>query len=280
MTTTALPRSSITDDIAKTATLSPWQLAWRRFRKHKMALISLGGLIVIFLYVFFGGALFARGLCDPTGVFVTGEAYANCNDTSIKLQPPSQAHFFGTDTIGRDILARQQQQGWGAKVIDRLARDLHHEFPDLKGFSTEPDLGRLADLRYQGQSYELTVDGDTPAALAEAFHRAHLRRYGHREDDEPVEVVNVRLVATVVGEQPDVIEPGPPTADPRTGSRDVVLDGARVRADVLDRELMGRGSTVRAPAVVEFGEATCLIRPGWGGVIDSVGTLVLSREQA
>ena len=106
MTTTALPRSSITDDIAKTATLSPWQLAWRRFRKHKMALISLGGLIVIFLYVFFGGALFARGLCDPTGVFVTGEAYANCNDTAIKLQPPSQAHFFGTDTIGRDILAR------------------------------------------------------------------------------------------------------------------------------------------------------------------------------
>jgi peptide/nickel transport system permease protein len=106
MTTTALPRSSITDDIAKTATLSPWQLAWRRFRKHKMALISLGGLIVIFLYVFFGGVLFARGLCDPTGVFMTGEAYANCNDTSIKLQPPSQAHFFGTDTIGRDILAR------------------------------------------------------------------------------------------------------------------------------------------------------------------------------
>jgi peptide/nickel transport system permease protein len=61
---------------------------------------------VIFLYIFFGGALLARGLCGPTGEFVTGEAYANCNDTSIKLQPPSRAHFFGTDTIGRDILAR------------------------------------------------------------------------------------------------------------------------------------------------------------------------------
>ena len=71
-----------------------------------MAIISLGGLIVIFLYIFFGGALLARGLCGPTGEFVTGEAYANCNDTSIKLQPPSRAHFFGTDTIGRDILAR------------------------------------------------------------------------------------------------------------------------------------------------------------------------------
>jgi peptide/nickel transport system permease protein len=78
----------------------------RRFRKHTMALVSLGGLIVIFIYIFFGGALLSRGLCGPTGEFVTGEAYANCNDTSIKLQPPSRAHFFGTDTIGRDILAR------------------------------------------------------------------------------------------------------------------------------------------------------------------------------
>jgi predicted nuclease of restriction endonuclease-like (RecB) superfamily len=37
--------------------------------------------------------------------------------------------------IGRDILAQQRRQGWGAKVIDRLARDLRHAFPDLKGFS-------------------------------------------------------------------------------------------------------------------------------------------------
>jgi predicted nuclease of restriction endonuclease-like (RecB) superfamily len=37
--------------------------------------------------------------------------------------------------LGRDILTRQRQQGWGAKVIDRLARDLQKEFPDMKGFS-------------------------------------------------------------------------------------------------------------------------------------------------
>ena len=36
---------------------------------------------------------------------------------------------------GRDILERQNQAGWGAKVIDRLARDLHSEFPDMKGLS-------------------------------------------------------------------------------------------------------------------------------------------------
>lgn len=38
--------------------------------------------------------------------------------------------------IGRDILNRQQQQGWGAKVIDRLAADLQKAFPEMKGFSS------------------------------------------------------------------------------------------------------------------------------------------------
>ena len=37
--------------------------------------------------------------------------------------------------IGRDILARQDREGWGAKVIERLAQDLRSAFPDMKGFS-------------------------------------------------------------------------------------------------------------------------------------------------
>ena|SRR5947208_1484709 len=37
--------------------------------------------------------------------------------------------------IGRDILARQSEQGWGARVIDRLSADLRHSFPEMKGLS-------------------------------------------------------------------------------------------------------------------------------------------------
>lgn len=37
--------------------------------------------------------------------------------------------------IGREILQRQQEEGWGAKVIERLAKDLRSEFPDMTGFS-------------------------------------------------------------------------------------------------------------------------------------------------
>jgi predicted nuclease of restriction endonuclease-like (RecB) superfamily len=38
-------------------------------------------------------------------------------------------------SIGHDILTRQQQQGWGARVVDRLASDLRRAFPEMKGFS-------------------------------------------------------------------------------------------------------------------------------------------------
>jgi predicted nuclease of restriction endonuclease-like (RecB) superfamily len=38
-------------------------------------------------------------------------------------------------SIGRDILKQQSEQGWGAKVIERLAADLRHEFPDMTGLS-------------------------------------------------------------------------------------------------------------------------------------------------
>src|SRR5512146_2027747 len=38
-------------------------------------------------------------------------------------------------SIGKDILTRQKDQGWGAKVINRLAADLRKAFPDMTGFS-------------------------------------------------------------------------------------------------------------------------------------------------
>jgi len=143
----------------------------------------------------------------------------------------------------------------------------------------EPRTEQLADLRYRGQSYELIVAGDTPEGLARAFHDAHERRYGHHDVDEVVDIVGVRLVAKVPGERPDVVEPGPPARDARTGHRRVLLEKGAVDAEVLDRGLMGRGSVVKGPAVVELAEATWLVRPGWGGSVDDVGTLVLSRQE-
>ena len=43
--------------------------------------------------------------------------------------------FYYPISLGRDILQRQREQGWGAKVVDRLSGDLTREFPGMRGFS-------------------------------------------------------------------------------------------------------------------------------------------------
>ena len=106
MTSTAIPKPIGRKEIAESMVESPWRLAWRRFRRHRAAVVALAGIFVILAYIWFGGLFFSKGLCAPTGEYLTSEAYANCNDLGKKLQPPSREHPFGTDTIGRDILAR------------------------------------------------------------------------------------------------------------------------------------------------------------------------------
>ena len=137
-----------------------------------------------------------------------------------------------------------------------------------------PGYTRRADLRYRGQSFELTVEADSLEKLEERFHAAHEQRYGYRMEDEPVELVNLRLIATVAVDKPELEEPDR-EGDPERGRREANFDGEWIEVPVLDRELMGRGSEVEGPAVVEFKESTCVVRPGWRGAVDGVGTLVL-----
>jgi peptide/nickel transport system permease protein len=89
--TRPIPRRSA--DEIEAPPLSLRQLTWRRFRRHKMAMFGSIMLIVMILWSL-GGVLFYT------------EKYANFNDTSLRLAAPSREHPFGTDTIGRDILAR------------------------------------------------------------------------------------------------------------------------------------------------------------------------------
>jgi N-methylhydantoinase A len=147
---------------------------------------------------------------------------------------------------------------------------------DLDG----PEYTRRADLRYRGQSFELTVGVEEPFGvekLEERFHEAHQGRYGYRMDDEAVELVNLRLIASVPVEKPELKEPER-EGGAEKGRREANFDGEWVEVPVFDRGRMGRGSEVAGPAIVEFKEATCVVLSGWRGVVDGVGTLVLEKR--
>lgn len=87
------PVAKLFPDDLEAPPLTLRQLAWRRFRRHKMAIFGIITLLLIILYSFGGALLYS-------------EAYANFTNTGNRLQPPSREHPFGTDTVGRDILAR------------------------------------------------------------------------------------------------------------------------------------------------------------------------------
>ncbi len=111
METTSEPRGSITrlaPDEIESPPLSLRDLALRRFRRHKMAIFGLVVLVLLIFYAF-GGSLFVS------------EAYSNLTDTKQRLNAPSAEHFFGTDTVGRDILARTIYGGQISIIIGLTA---------------------------------------------------------------------------------------------------------------------------------------------------------------
>lgn len=73
--------------------LTPGQLIWRRFRKHRMAVLGMIGFGLLLLFIL-GGTLFVS------------EERANAVDLEARLGPPTSQHLMGTDSTGRDIFAR------------------------------------------------------------------------------------------------------------------------------------------------------------------------------
>ena len=100
-----------------------------------------------------------------------------------------------------------------------------------------------ADLRYAGQSFELTVP--IQHGLAEAFHRAHEERYGYADRGRELELVAVRTADITPGPEFD-LPPGEPLH-------------------------------VEGPATLELDGATCFVAPGWVGDRDGDSTLVLTK---
>ena len=125
---------------------------------------------------------------------------------------------------------------------------------------------RLVDVRYRGQSYELTVPSDE---YEQRFAEEHVRRYGFSMEDV-VEPVCARLVATVPGATFELR--GEPAAF-EARSRRAFVDG-----ELVEVEVHGPGAAVAGPAIVELPGSTCLVRSGWVGAPDGSGTLVLERR--
>ena len=160
----------------------------------------------------------------------------------------------------------------------------------------ERELRYVAECRYVGQGYELTVDVPPPpadddwlAAVREAFHAAHETAYQRRFDDRDVMIVNAGVVA--IGRVPPLALPELDAGDAALPADAVLasgtasfLDGnAAAPADVryVDRRRLLAGNVIDGPAIVEQADTTTVIPPDMQAVVDRHGNLLLRfTEQA
>jgi len=129
-------------------------------------------------------------------------------------------------------------------------------------------------LRYAGQAFELPVPGPVdpdPADLVEGFERAHEERYGHRDPEGEVVLVDVELALVVPGPAPRPVAAAEGAAE--SNSRRVFFDGEWIETPVLRGE-PAAGSDAEGPVVFELPEATFVVPAGWSTTVDGHGTIV------
>ncbi len=148
---------------------------------------------------------------------------------------------------------------------------------------------RFVDVRYVGQSFELTVDYPTSRgsrspdglarAISDSFYRAHLQRFGYADRGEPVEIVNLRLKLDLAVDKPDLLlgaSAGSGLAQAELERVNVVFREGEQETPLYDRDLLSNGDHVAGPALVVQLDTTTVIPPGWGGEVDAYGNLLLT----
>ena len=147
---------------------------------------------------------------------------------------------------------------------------------------------KQADMRYVGQSYELTVplqekdlDADALDEILAQFHQEHERSYGFKAEEEPVEFVALRLSAVGVIPKPQLRKASPggdATTNALKETRPIYFsetDG-RVNCPIFDRYKLGSGDEITGPAIIEEVDSTTVIHPDYQAVVDEFGNLWLN----
>lgn len=239
-----------------------------------------------FVLVAFGGAgpLHANALARELGIPTV-------------LVPPSPGIASAVGMLATDIrhefvaTRRLQLDGLAPATLEALFADFVAEGEARLTRDGVPPadrrMVRSADLRYHGQSFELSVivpPGPLSAAdvlrLRDEFHAMHERAYGYAAPDDTVELVNVRLAAVGVTPKPRraPLAEGGLTATPAVKGRREVwfaeVGGFRATI-VLDRGKLLRGNVIDGPAIIEEPDASTLVHPGWTATVDEHGNLVL-----
>jgi len=178
--------------------------------------------------------------------------------------------------------------------INGIFEDLAAEGRDLVaragGDPSAVEIERAADMKYEGQAHELTVDlpdgefdADDLARLRQGFHDTYAETYGYSDESESVEGVTWKVVVRNPIDRPPIHpadRPATASSDPYKGSRQAYFkrDDGFTETDVYDRQHLSPGTEFSGPAVVEAPNATTVVPPGDRVTVDEYGNLVVTID--
>jgi len=143
-------------------------------------------------------------------------------------------------------------------------------------------IARELDIRYRGQSYELSVALSDD--LRAEFDRAHQQAYGYSDTARPIEIVNLRLRAIGQLDKPHFIEEALGPADPAAallGERPIHLGGAEPVSRLVstfDGAALSPGNRVIGPALVVYPDTTLLLPSGDRAMMDAYRNLMVEVQ--
>ncbi len=147
---------------------------------------------------------------------------------------------------------------------------------------------RELDMRYVGQEYTVRVPMEQldHAAIKKRFDEIHEMTYAHSAPSEPAEIVSYRLSALGRIPKPRLEEirkgGSEPPPEALRGKRDVYFGEfkKRLATDIYERDRLLASNRIAGPAIVEEKACTTIILPGYLGVIDSHGNIIIERDRS
>jgi N-methylhydantoinase A len=188
-----------------------------------------------------------------------------------------------------DLIKDVSQSLLGEQVSDLSVKDTifssleAHALAEMieEGIPAEKvEIERSLDVRYKGQSYEITVGEPLDGDWQTAFHTAHQRLYGHHHVQSPIEYVNARVKATGKSAKPDLAplqSGGSEPTDASLGTGEVWSSPeGPISTPFYQRDRLLAGNEIAGPAVIFQLDTTIVIDQGWFARVDELGNLVLS----
>jgi N-methylhydantoinase A len=210
------------------------------------------------------------------------------------LVPPAPGVFSAVGLLEAELehhLVRTLNAPLAELTEDKIESAFEALANEARGMVREtalPVIERAVDAKYAGQSFELTIQVPGPrtpvAAIAEIFAREHERTYGHRADADPVQIVNVRIVARIPrgGFFPSAMPRNNGSMSGRVGRsmRDAYFGRHHgiLATPVLSRFELGREEPRGGPLLIDEYDATTLVPPGCSARLDHFDNIVIRIE--